>query len=232
MTTHRRLRIRQTPPRPPQPPRPTPAPAARAGPIRSWYQRTDWAKHTTVLAAAVAAVSLALTAWGTYKAAQVADDQLTQSREKQDAQVRAQASRVTIWKEPGIVVLANRSLDPVRAYIGWIGFAAGQAVPVGTLPPCTAVELAHRTRASQDPSSGKGAPILGAPNLDLTFADASGKLWKRVSSGRLEPAEWYKGVNREGVAEVLGPPSPAQDPLMEQIESKTRPLEECGAAAD
>lgn len=59
----------------------------------------DWSKHTAVLAAIVAAVGLGFTAWGTAKSAQVADDQLAQSRDAQQQEEKAQASAVTMWEE-------------------------------------------------------------------------------------------------------------------------------------
>lgn len=63
------------------------------------YRRVEWEKHTAVIAAVVAAVGLALTAWGTVKSAQVADDQLTQSQEQREDSVRSQASRITMWAQ-------------------------------------------------------------------------------------------------------------------------------------
>lgn len=202
--------------------------------IRDWYQRTDWAKHTAVVAAVVAAVSLALTAWGTYKAAQVADDQLTQSREHQEAEAQAQASRVTIWKEPSALVLGNRSLDPARAYVGWIGYGKGRLLPVGTLPPCTAVEIPRNARtgglAAKDiPADLKNPAILNA--VTLAFEDARGRLWHRGGLGGLEQAEWNGGNGRRNGLPTFQFPV-AGYTLMDRTDVKLKPLEECGATSD
>ncbi|WP_405461570.1 hypothetical protein OG786_29215 [Streptomyces sp. NBC_00101] len=182
----------------------------------------------------VAAVSLALTAWGTYKAAQVADDQLKQSREQQAAEVRFQASRVTTWREPDALVFANRSLDPASAYIGWGGYEADQFVPVGTLPPCTAV--AFPRNATTGGLKGTNLPAgLQSPlvleKINLTIKDAGGNWWQRWSTGELAGAEWQAEKGRHDGAK--GPdPKLLGEPLMVRTEPKYRPLQECGAAAD
>ncbi|MGW4759399.1 hypothetical protein [Streptomyces chartreusis] len=112
--------------------------------LHAWYRTADLAKHTTALAAFVAAVSLAITAWGTWKSAAVADDQLTQSSQAQAEAERDQASRIAVWAEGDRIVVANRSLDPayvtfqvaLSADLHWPDF-----VDVGTVPPCTRVAI-------------------------------------------------------------------------------------------
>lgn len=87
--------------------------------MRDWYRRSDMGKHTAVLAAVVAAASLAISAWGTWKSAQVADDQLAQSRDQQQKALTKQASLVTSWAESNAAVVANRSLDPASVFLRW-----------------------------------------------------------------------------------------------------------------
>ncbi len=201
-----RLRVRQVGPRPPLPPlsgadpvqggsSPTSGPGAAREPTRlqrfvRWYRRADLAKHTAVLAAAVAAASLAVTAWGTYKAAQVADDQLAQSRANNENGERAQASRISIWgegKQSTRIVLANRSPDPVWAYAylpsGDTPYIpglrdSGDLLWAGALPPCTRLTV---------PLSkiGLGRQDIRESSLTITFMDANGRAWTRSTWGAL-----------------------------------------------
>jgi hypothetical protein len=80
-------------------------------------QRSDWAKWTAVVTAAVAAGGLLFTGVVTYWGMRTAQDQLAQSREDQEKDVQRQASLVTSWVEqrPGglLRVLVNRSSDPI-----------------------------------------------------------------------------------------------------------------------
>ncbi|MER6616280.1 hypothetical protein [Streptomyces xantholiticus] len=144
------------------------------------------AKHTAVLAAVVAAVSLAISAWGTYKSAQVADDQLAESREKDKAEERAQASRISMWGEPQNVVFANRSLDAVSISLIFYGRTA-IPMPLGEIPPCKAV---YMKRSDLEPyvvtwSKITKRPIPKVQQVALAFRDAAGLAWIRTSSGKL-----------------------------------------------
>lgn len=121
--------------------------------VRAWYATADIARHATVLAALVAAASLAVSAWGTFKAAQVADDQLAQSRDNTEAATRRQVSQITMWLQPldghRTYVIANRSLDAASLYLqidyGPDGHEAAHLLRVGVAPPCTRMELCVRS---------------------------------------------------------------------------------------
>ncbi|MFF9569901.1 DciA family protein [Streptomyces sp. NPDC014685] len=203
-----RLRIRQTPARPPLGPQPRRArqPAGRASQIVRWYRNSDWARHTAVLAAVVSAIGLAVTAWGTYKTAQVANDQLAESREQDERNARLQASQVTMWLEPDALVLANRSLDPALVYFQGKQpldkglFAQKEGVPdarkkvvftvrIGTIPPCTRVAM---------PRGESNHIRIGVDDLlveGLLIVDAEGTQWLRSADG---PLRRYKLPGAQG----------------------------------
>lgn len=146
-----------------------------------------------MLAAVVAAASLAITAWGTYKGAQVADDQLSQSREQNERERRGQAERVTMWLDPTDVVVSNRSWDPV-----WVSTyfsdkehrndGSNKVVYVfwGVVPPCTAtrapIDLVYSKASSQAPEATEWR-VEG-----LHFRTAEGQMWTRTRTGLLSDA--------------------------------------------
>lgn len=173
-----RLRVRQLPSRPPtrrrHPSLRTPSRFLRwivlpARSVRQWYQSVDWGRHTAVLAAVVAAVSLAVSAWGTWKSAQVADDQLTQSRAQHEAAERAQASLVSFWPEGDKLVIANRSYDSAGVALAYGGiFSPGS---LALIPPCKQLTVPRTGRA--------------ALPLELFIQDASGAVWERNETGQL-----------------------------------------------
>lgn len=169
-----------------------------------WYQRTDWTRHTAVAAAVVAAASLAVSAWGTWKSAQVADDQLAQSREDHQEEGRKLTSHLTMWKterdDSGGVTwtqfVANRNLEPVIVYLKiaseelWTqpnGRIAKRPlagmVLLGTIPPCTRYEIPYSVLETQV-----------SPRFRLTFwsiaslvaAEPSGTLWQRLPGGDIK----------------------------------------------
>ncbi|MFI0813388.1 hypothetical protein [Streptomyces echinatus] len=167
----------------------------------------DWVRHTTVIAALVAAAGLAVTAWGTAKSAQVADDQLEQSREEQEKEERAQASAVTAWLEglaegDETLIIANRSLYPVPVAVDgmrkWdkepVTDSEGNSIittvsqehtiALGVLPPCTRVTLSHDLLLKH--STDVKAPDDFDPSL-IFFMDATGQHWQRGLSGKLKP---------------------------------------------
>ncbi|MET8566023.1 hypothetical protein ABZV75_37725 [Streptomyces flaveolus] len=179
------------------------------------------AKHTAVLAAVVAAASLAITAWGTYKAAQVADDQLAQSRENNENDERAQASRISMWTEgnqPTRIVLANRSLDPAWAsiYFDDPTLPMGLSQPAGVLPPCSRLDVPV-AKLYVDPEN-----ILGS-GLRLAFVDANGRAWTRAAGGGLRGPEWPNSVS------VTTKDKTTMWATEKDVEVKT--LSECGQAA-
>jgi hypothetical protein len=156
-----------------------------------------------MLAAVVAAASLAVTAWGTYKSAQVADDQLSQSREDSQKERRSQAARLTGWIDTRYLVVANRSLDPVLVTMYLSSEQQRAADPkavvylyVGNLPPCTAARIPHALISSSASKrySGKGWAVQG-----LHFRTSDGTSWMRVPTGELTeavPVPWEKIKDR------------------------------------
>ncbi|MGW1544435.1 hypothetical protein ACWCPM_30110 [Streptomyces sp. NPDC002309] len=139
----------------------------------------------------MAAASLAITAWGTFKAAQVANDQLAQSKEDSEMEELSPASRVTMWGDGRSTVVANRTLDPV-----WVSLFldnerqremnAGRATYIffGVVPPCTAVQvpnkLVHGAASSFDPVPDRDWVFQG-----MHFLTMDGRPWVRYSTGRL-----------------------------------------------
>ncbi|MER5719679.1 hypothetical protein [Streptomyces sp. NPDC002132] len=119
----------------------------------------------------MAAVSLAVSAWGTWKSAQVADDQLSQSRTAQDDALRHQISRITYWPEGDKVIVENRSYDTATADMGY-GPLEG-SYGLGVLSPCTRYSF---------PLSKLIPPAM----VSLSVVDASGNQWLRLPSGRLD----------------------------------------------
>ncbi|MCF1594594.1 hypothetical protein [Streptomyces muensis] len=162
--------------------------------MHAWYGTADIGRHTAVLAAVVAAASLAVSAWGTYKTAQVADDQLAQSRASEKAATRHQVSQVTLWPQTiggqRTYVIANRSLDAAYLYLhvesGPVGNEAAHLVRLGAAPPCTRMELSVRTAhlSVRDPDRERPS-TTSFRLLGLIVRDASGKVWEREDTGGL-----------------------------------------------
>ncbi|MEU5281688.1 hypothetical protein AB0G87_35370 [Streptomyces asoensis] len=188
--------------------------------MRQWYRQTDWAKHTTVLAAVVASVGLAVTAWGTLKSAQVADDQLAQSREQHDEDVRAQASLISFWSEPGKTVVVNGSRTPASAWLrlapvhAWFdaekrkrqwgyGFD-DRTFWLGLLPACKRIEIPSKLLLAV------GAAPVFVPEAagpwyarELTITDASGNGWQRTYDGLLQPLEYPRRLDASEYEDAL-----------------------------
>ncbi|MFF1651323.1 hypothetical protein [Streptomyces sp. NPDC058240] len=194
--------------------------------FRRWYRRSDLGRHTAVLAALVAAISLAVTAWGTYKSAQVADDQLRQSRDEDAKDKQAQASRVNGWVEGREFVAANRSLDPT---VMWVFLTSAERrasgsnlvtyVYLGVMPPCTAVRMPQRvvnTRAA-DLAKPRGT---GWIPKGLHFTTSDGTRWVRWGDGRLMETSSEPAHRRPG---DVG--------LINNKQAKVSRLDECGSMA-
>lgn len=178
-----RLRIRTVPPRPPVRRR-----AGRRAALgtrqrfRGWYQRMDWAKHTTVFAALVAGAGLGLTAFGTLLSAEVADDQLAQSKEQRTEESMRQASRITAWREPGATIVANRSLDPADVWLDLEAISDGDESAttfLGTVPPCVRVRIPSSVLEAHmeidEPDNHEAAWVTS-----LGIIDTYGQIWKRT----------------------------------------------------
>ncbi len=239
MTRPVRTRPRLRLPRPPVRPRPeaergrngggravraTQRAQALAG-VRAWYATADIARHATVLAALVAAASLAVSAWGTFKAAQVADDQLAQSRDNTEAATRRQVSQITMWLQPldghRTYVIANRSLDAASLYLqidyGPDGHEAAHLLRVGVAPPCTRMELSVRSAHLAVRTPPRNRPSLRTYRLNyLIVRDAGGKIWKRESTGTLASLP------------ALPEFADARKRSLPEDAVRIRPLEQCG----
>lgn len=157
-----------------------------------------------MIAALVAAAGLAVSAWGTLKSAQVADDQLAQSREEQEEEDRAQASAVTAWleglaEEDEALIVANRSLHPVPVAVNGMRIwhkgdytdahgntilnteSQGHTIALGVLPPCSRVTFSHDLLVKQSAD-------VKADDFDpdhIFFMDGTGQHWQRGLSGKL-----------------------------------------------
>ncbi|MGW3818065.1 hypothetical protein [Streptomyces sp. NPDC005046] len=194
----RRLRVRSVTPRPPLRRR---APRRRStgllgfitrpfSGIRGWYQVADLGKHTAVLAAVVAAASLAISAWGTWKSAQVADDQLAQSSQQRDEETRLQASRITVWAEKNTLVISNRSPDAAG---GWANVVYLEQDPghgvtkdwIGMLPPCKRIEIPMSEFDARPYDKDGDGNVRHRVVTGLTIRDATGHMWVRLSRGTL-----------------------------------------------
>ncbi|KES03718.1 hypothetical protein BU52_28785 [Streptomyces toyocaensis] len=159
-------------------------------------------------AAVVGAISLSVTAWGTYWTARVAEDQLQQSKEQDEDKAKAQAARVTYWLEQPTsedprkvrgsgnrLVIVNRSLDPVTnvSFIYEVhepvphgspdtaGLMAWGFSSISTFPPCSKTIV-----RSVDLSLTDGKPVPTKAWLqiaEMVFVDAQGRGWHRGNEG-------------------------------------------------
>ncbi|MFF0698456.1 hypothetical protein ACFYU4_38200 [Streptomyces tendae] len=142
----------------------------------------DWAKHTTVFAALVAGAGLGVTAFGTLVSAEVANDQLAQSKEQRTEESMRQASRITSWREPGATVIANRSLDPADVYVDIEAINDGDGTSttfLGTVPPCVRVRIPSsvlNARMHVDEGNIHAAAWVAS----LGIIDTYGQIWKRT----------------------------------------------------
>ncbi|MEU9671628.1 hypothetical protein AB0E25_40115 [Streptomyces bobili] len=130
----------------------------------------------------MAAASLAITAWGTWKAALVADDQLAQSYEQQIAEDQQQATLVSFWNETDTFTLVNRSLDPAAVQVTLAdpdGATGSGPMRLGMIPPCTRVVIPLSSiRSDSDKDDDDQA-------LGIIVADVKGRTWVRTYDGIL-----------------------------------------------
>ncbi|MDX2986330.1 hypothetical protein [Streptomyces caniscabiei] len=147
------------------------------------------------MAAAVAAASLAVTAWGTWKSALVADDQLSQSREAKEQSreareedQRKQVSRITFWPEGDKVIIVNRSYDTANVSLKY----GPDQLPIGLIPPCKQLSL-DRTKLI--------APIP----VELVVIDAAGMMWRRHESGQVTGEGWVSGAYLASAFDTIEP---------------------------
>ncbi|MFE6639608.1 hypothetical protein ACFVFT_38150 [Streptomyces tendae] len=193
----------------------------------------DWAKHTTVLAALVAAAGLGVSAWGTLLSARVAEDQLAQSKVQNEERAKRQASRITFWEEPphsDPTVIANRSLDPVFVYVG-VSYKGDHTpeydMSVGTIPPCTAVRLRADHLSSGIPDNEPEARFNRGSATAIMFVDVYGQMWTRAEDGKLtEGVPAAAGFLRTSDTKERGKRPYV---VVATTTLDLKPLEECGA---
>ncbi|GHB82140.1 hypothetical protein GCM10010306_090860 [Streptomyces umbrinus] len=185
--------------------------------------RTRAESYALIAAAVVGAVSLAVSAWGTYWTAQVAEDQLAQSKEQDAEKKKDQASKVIFWVEggsgifPGIgtrLVITNQSQYPLTLLT--VGFRITEQrdertewssvarVATGGVPPCSELRVeADDLLHTNGKPVGDGPAALGV--LSLGFVDSKGEAWWRDESGRLEAdGDFVQGQSTETTFEVNG----------------------------
>ncbi|MER5473600.1 hypothetical protein [Streptomyces sp. NPDC002685] len=178
-------------------------------------------KHTAVLAAVVAAVSLAISAWGTWKAAQVSDDQLAQSQAQSLEENRAQASLISFWHtHEGGLVVANRSFDPASALVS--GEGARAVKWIGVIPPCSRVSMPQDLTDTLFDPWPSGEPKAATR---LNIIDANGFFWQRNDFGYLgrysRPTDSWEFDDLDYMAR-------GETALLERPEVKVTDLEPCG----
>ncbi|CAL9329124.1 hypothetical protein SUDANB96_00037 [Streptomyces sp. enrichment culture] len=213
--------------------------------------RTRAESCALIAAAVVGAVSLAVSAWGTYWTAQVAEDQLAQSKEQDADEKKDQASKVVFWVEggngifPGIgtrLVITNQSPYPLTLLtVGlriteqrderteWSSVAR---VARGGVPPCSELRVeAGDLRHTNGTPVGDGPAALGV--LSLGFVDSKGEAWWRDESGRLQAArDFVQGQSTETAFEVNGKARNLKDldPSQPAITfGEFKPMEGCGS---
>lgn len=218
--SRRRLRIRATPPRPPITPSPLvqrarrrrseedstpPVALTRRQRIAQFYRRTDWGRHTAVVAAAAAAIGLIISGWGTILAARMAEDQLSSSNEDRRAAEREQASRVDFWydEKENSTLIANRSLSSVRIQVGFRLDLPNSRYPehgtileLGSVPPCTGVHVEINEKLlSSGEMKGYSFAVRG-----IAFTDTAGIWWVRREYESLskvdsrEHGKWWREI--------------------------------------
>ncbi|WP_406717924.1 hypothetical protein OHA53_19850 [Streptomyces althioticus] len=185
--------------------------------------RTRAESYALIAAAVVGAVSLAVSAWGTYWTAQVAEDQLAQSQEQDADRKKDQASKVIFWVEggggifPGIgtrLVISNQSQYPLTLLTVGLRvteqrdeqteWSSVTKASTGGVPPCSELQLeVGDLRHTNGEPVGDGAAALAV--LSLGFVDSKGEAWWRDESGRLEAAEnFVQGQSTKATFEVNG----------------------------
>ncbi|MEV4041480.1 hypothetical protein [Streptomyces sp. NPDC049744] len=128
---------------------------------------------------------------GTYLQYLVSKDQLAQSQEANGERIRAQASKIAVWRAWEVdkgevqIQVMNRSLDP----IGWLTVAmegdylAGGKVYTGTytfgfgsVPPCTLLTISGKD-GFYHTRSQKARQFINIKIDAIDFADTVGRHW-------------------------------------------------------
>ena len=167
---------------------------------------------STVIAALAAAGGLAFSGWSSYFSVQTARDQLAQSREEADRELRQQAVLVSAWTqvdgtnaprgEPGKTTgfITNRSLDPVAQVVIGITTDADSKEPehnlmldLGILPPCSRVTIPPKVVLHPLGINGEWSYRI----VGVSLVDAYGQRWTRLSSGPLQQIKEASGKGME-----------------------------------
>jgi hypothetical protein len=184
----------------------------------------DWMLISTAAAALAAAAGLIFSAWTSYYSVQTAQDQLDQSREDADRDLRQQAVLVSTWTqtdgsgaprgEPGKTIgfITNRSLDPVDQVV--VGIAvrteadlpAGPVSPkspktslyLGPLPPCSRVTI---PAIAVEHSLPPGIRVDNYLITGMSFIDVYGQRWARLTSGPLQPMKEASAKGKDAFEE-------------------------------
>jgi hypothetical protein len=176
---------------------------------RGWGRFTaiDWAKWGTLIAAVAAAAGLIFTGISTFYGVKVSQAQLDQAKEESSDKEREQASRVAIWtegaKNSNNLVLANRSLDPVRVptllfladfETGTDSWGNAYDIFMGGIPPCSKYTITPKLVNLEDGSGRKLPNDAVFTALFVAFTDSAGNSWIRLQSGKLAPRTDLRGV--------------------------------------
>ncbi|WP_405778827.1 hypothetical protein OG512_00755 [Streptomyces sp. NBC_01378] len=151
----------------------------------------------TMIATFVAAGGLAASAWTGYYQVKTSQDQLAQSAEDSEKEVKSQAALVSSWTQDGkngrtTGYFANRSLDPISQVT--IGVATGSdgetqgglyrgakvLLDFSDVPPCSVITIPQ----SAAPGQSQYFAIAG-----FSFVDVRGQRWGR---DRYKPLEAMK----------------------------------------
>ncbi|MDQ0904210.1 hypothetical protein QFZ22_000195 [Streptomyces canus] len=192
---------------------------ARADLTTQQQRRVDWMMIATVVAAFAAAGGLIFSGWTSYYSVETARDQLAQSREEADRELRQQAVLVSAWtqqgeKEQTTGFITNRSLDPVHQVIVALSTKlegdprtfpidykeSMVLVDVGSLPPCSRVTIPAVLAKHQ---LGPGFALdVNYTIPGVSFVDVYGKRWARPSSGPLQPLKEALPSSKEGASAI------------------------------
>ncbi|MFC8835934.1 hypothetical protein ACFT8V_22495 [Streptomyces griseoincarnatus] len=192
--------------------------------------------------AIIAAIgTLLFTGIATYYSAEIAQEQLNQSREDAEVDRQSQATRVSFWEQLDGVTsessdsyelhIMNRSPDPIPIYFVVIEMQV--MLPDGvnsksvlvqfenrSLPPCTELIMTGRHMQYHETSSGKWVKMRGIGRVLMSFMDRNSEEWQR-SEGKLSQGDELSTAFMEGITD--GYPGRVTGPVLE----KTAPA--CGA---
>ncbi len=206
--------------------------------------RVDWTRLGTIVAIIAGIGTLLFTGVATYYSAEIAKDQLDQSREDADREERSQASRFSFWQHFDYVSsdpqdsyelhLINRSPDPIPQFFmlmemqvmlpdGINSKSVGVQFENRSMAPCTEWVIFGRNMQYQDPDSGKWRKMVNAGRLMIPFIDRNSVEWLRTVdqlSQDEELSETFSEDLTEGyVGRVVG-------------KRQEKAVEGCGSAPD